>query len=572
MRDSSHMELQLHTGRIGEVDNKGERRVLAELERVREHPVAKGWVVLHSVRIKPSRSPNGGEVDLVVLMPGINAVVLLEIKGHESVEKRDERVLVRYQDGSRKDPLAQVDRARGDILSILKEARRDGQIRTAVHVATGVLLPFATLGDAGGVSWDRSQIVDEREMRGGIVEAIRRIAEYGRSGMPAEPIHPQAQAFIRDQFQPRFQPTHDPRSMIDAAEREALELTEQQSRVIDSIFENDHHPHIVHGPAGSGKTVLAMDLLHRYHRENPEDRILFLCFNTFLSQKAQGMSKSVFEAATIHKFMTDMAKHLCTSTDRSAPNFLNEILPEKATLAALEAEIEYDMIVLDEYPDAFTEPVLLFLDTILHGGFAKGRWHMLGDIQQDIFSRDVSRRFAMFENQYCEGRKPYRLTLRENLRNTRQIADLGRRVVRDEKIRPVRSDGAPVEVHGYQNLPEALEREVKRWLTAGYLPPEIVVLAPEAESVNVTVNGHAIQVLSNVEELSSVGLTTARRYKGCEAQVAILIDPQATPAKDEEHLRQLTYVAVTRAKHGLSVLYRTDQRTDFRALFDPRPA
>lgn len=562
------MELQLHCGRIGDVGNRGERRVLTELEGAREHPAAQDWIVLHSVRIKPHASPNGGEVDLAVIMPGIHTVALLEIKGHESVEERGERILVRYQDGARKDPLDQVDRARSDILSILQAARRDGRLRGHVHVATGVLLPFATLGNAGGISWDRRQIVDEREMQGGIVEAIRRIAEYGAKHQPSGPLHPQAQAFLREQFQPRFQPTFDPRSLIEAAEREALELTEQQSRVIDSIFENDHRPHVIHGPAGSGKTVLAMDLLHRYHREFPDERILFLCYNTFLAQKAQSMSEGVFEVATVHKFMMDIAKHLCSTAEREAPNFFDEILPEKATLFAMEEEIKYDLIVLDEYPDAFSTPVLTFLDTLLYDGFANGRWHFLGDVQQDIFNRDVSGRFTVFEKQYCGGRTPYRMSLRENLRNTRQIADLGRRILGDDRIRPLRADGAPVEIRGYRELTEAVEREVRRWLTAGYLPSEIIVLAPESEPIDVTVGEHTIRVLASVEGTSSLGLTTARRYKGCESPVVILVDPQAMTATTGEHLRQLAYVAVTRAKHGLSVLYRKDQKAAFDALFE----
>lgn len=562
------MELQLHCGRIGDVGNRGERRVLTELEGVGEHPIAKDWIVLHSVRIKPHTSSNGGEVDLAVIMPGRHTVVLLEIKGHESVEERGERVLVRYQDGLRKDPLEQVDRARGDVLSILQQARRDGRLREHVHVATGVLLPFATLGNAGGIPWDRRQIVDEREMQGGIVEAIQRVAEYGAPDhRTSGALHPQAQAFLREQFQPRFQPTFDPRSLIEAAEREALELTEQQSRVIDSVFENDHRPHVVHGPAGSGKTVLAMDLLHRYGREFPGERRLFLCYNTFLAQKAQGMSEGLFEVSTVHKFMMDLTKGLFSSAQKNAPNFFDELLPEKATLVVWEEEITYDLIVLDEYPDAFSPPILTFLDSLLAGGFAEGRWHFLGDVQQDIFKRDVSGRFAAFEEQYCKGRVPYRMTLRENLRNTRQIANLGRRILRDDHIRPVRADGAPIEITGYQDLPAAVEREVRRWSSAGYLPSEIVVLTPDSAPVDVTVSGHTIRVLSSVEENSVLGLTTARKYKGCESPVVILVDPQAVSCTNDEHLRQLTYVAVTRAKHGLSVLYRRDQKSGFDSLF-----
>jgi Nuclease-related domain/UvrD-like helicase C-terminal domain/AAA domain len=564
------MELQLHCERIADLANRGERRVLAELERVRDHPAARDWVVLHSVRIKPDRSPNGGEVDLVILIPGASTVVLLEIKGHESVEERDDRIFVRYQDGSRKDPLVQVDRARGDILSILSEARRKETVRTHVHVVTGVLLPFATLGKAGGVSWDRRQIVDEREMQEGIVEAIARVAGYATEGTVPQPLHPQAQAFVRDQFQPRFQPAHDPRSMIEAAEREALELTQQQSDVIDSIFDNDHIPHVVHGPAGSGKTVMAMDLLHRYLRENPGARVLYLCYNAFLSQKARHMADGLFEADTIHKFMSDIALHLCKPAERDAPDFLKNILPEKAALAADEEQITYDLVVVDEYPDIFEDPYLFFLDTIIEGGFAEGRWHFLGDVQQDIFKRDVGERFAAFEQNHGNGRALYRKVLRENLRNTRQIAELGRRIVKDDRIRALRADGAPVEIHGYSHLPEALEREVKRWLGAGYQPSEIVVISPEAASMDVTVGGHAIRVLSSVEESSPLGLTTARRFKGCETQVVILVDPQAISTEDEEQLRQLTYVAVTRAKHGLSVLYRTEDRAKFDALFGHR--
>lgn len=561
------MELQLHHGHISDVGNRGERRVLTELDDAREHPLARDWTVLHSVRIKPHFSQNGGEVDLAIIVPSCHTVVLLEIKGHESVEEHGDHVFVRYQDGSRKDPLAQVDRARGDILSILQHGRRDGKLKEHVHVVTGVLLPFATLTSTGGIPWDRRQIVDEPEIRDGLIEAIQRIATYGNAGpYTSGPLHSKTQVFLRDQFQPRFQPRFDSRSLIDAAEREALELTEQQFRVIDSIFDNDHVPHIIHGPAGSGKTVLAMDLLHRYNRDFPNERLLFLCYNTFLAQKAQGMSDGSFEVSTVHKFMMELTKGLFSSAQLNAPDFFEKILPEKATYVAMEEEITYDLIVLDEYPDAFSTPVLTFLDTILEGGFAEGRWHFLGDIQQNIFKRDLGDSFAAFEKKFCGSRVPYRTTLRENLRNTRQIAELGRRILRDDRIRAVRADGAPIQVNGYQDLTVAVEQEVRRWLKAGYLPSEIVVLSPKSELIEVTIGNHAIRVLSNVEDEAVLGLTTARKYKGCESPVVILVDPQATACASDEHLRQLTYVAVTRAKHGLSILYDKNQKAEFDIL------
>jgi len=567
------MELQLHGARIDGVSNRGERRILAELERARNHPAAKDWVVLHSVRIKPYASSNGGEVDVVVIMPDQHAVVLLEIKGHESVEELGERIQVRYQDGSRKDPLAQVDKARSAVLSILQQARRERHVRedAFVHVVTGVLLPFATLNASGGIPWDRSQVVDERGINAGIVEAIVKMAEYGASGRqsPASPLHPQMRSFLRDLFQPRFEPTFDPRSQVEAAEREALELTRQQSQVIDSIFDNDHRPHVIHGPAGSGKTVLAVDLLCRYQDEHPGERVLFLCFNAFLAQKVQALSDGRFEASTIHKFMSDITPNMSTQTERASADYLERILPERATMVALEDEIKYDLIVLDEYPDAFSDQVLTFLDCLLEGGFAEGRWHFLGDVQQDIFKRDVRARLSAFEERYCPDRGPYRMTLNENLRNTRQIAELGRHILRDPHIRAVRPDGAPVETSGYTELQPALEREVRRWLALGYRPSEIVVITPESSAVDVVVDGHPVQVISNVDEDATFGSTTARKYKGCESPVVVLVDPQDTPATGDEHRRQLAYVAVTRAKHGLSVLYRTDRRSAFDALWSP---
>ncbi|WP_161882814.1 nuclease-related domain-containing DEAD/DEAH box helicase [Deinococcus alpinitundrae] len=565
------MELQLHGARIDDVSNRGERRILGELERSRSHPAAKDWVVLHSVRIKPYAYSNGGEVDVVVIMPDQHAVVLLEIKGHESVEEQGERIQVRYQDGSRKDPLAQVDKARGAVLSILQQARRERQIRddAFVHVVTGVLLPFATLGASGGIPWDRSQIVDERGINAGLVEAIVRMAEYGASGRqpPASPLHPQMRSFLRDLFQPRFQPAFDPRSQVEAAEREALELTRQQAQIIESIFENDHRPHVIHGPAGSGKTVLAVDLLCRYRDEHPEERILFLCFNAFLAQKVQASSDGRFEASTIHKFMSDITRNMFTRSERDSADYLERILPERAALVALDEEIKYDLIVLDEYPDAFSDQVLTFLDCLLEGGFAEGRWHFLGDVQQDVFKRDVRERLSAFEKRYCPARAPYRMTLNENLRNTRQIAELGRRILRDPHIRAVRPDGVSVETSGYAALQPALQREVRRWLALGYRPSEIVVITPVPSQIDVTVDGHTIQRISSVDGEAALGSTTARKYKGCESPVVVLVDPQDTPATDDEHRRQLTYVAVTRAKHGLSVLYRTDRRAAFDALW-----
>ena len=67
--------------------------------------------------------------------------------------------------------------------------------------------------------------------------------------------------------------------IIDEAEDFQVAMTQSQARVLNSL--GDNHRQVVTGPAGSGKTVVALEFAKR--RVAKGERVLFVCFNRGLN-------------------------------------------------------------------------------------------------------------------------------------------------------------------------------------------------------------------------------------------------------------------------------------------------
>ena len=148
------------------------------------------------------------------------------------------------------------------------------------------------------------------------------------------------------------------RARINNAEQQLLELKEQQYKCLDQI--EDNRRAVIYGPAGTGKTLLAIEQAKKSVAEGK--KIALLCFNNSISQWFQAYFRE--EAAeyipayigTFHKMLLDITTEAGFSITVPANNearnlFYKEILPTKALEILLENPKEFDEIIIDEAQD-----------------------------------------------------------------------------------------------------------------------------------------------------------------------------------------------------------------------------
>ena len=413
-----------------------------------------------------------------------------------------------------------------------------------------------------------------------------------------EPTRQQCDA-LAGLLRPDFEFFESPKSRLLRAEEEVRHYTEEQFEALDAI---DLNPRIVFdGPAGTGKTLLAIEAARRAVSRGR--RVLLLCFNRplgrWLQEEAGDLGRGV-TARTLHEHLRALADIAPTREQRCRQEFWQEELPTLALEALLEREGKrnfYDEIVLDEAQDVLRRSYLEVLDLSLNGGLAGGHWRFFGDFTwQRIYDPDALTVDEFLEPP-AEARaagaeliSAARCALRINCRNTPRVAALAvacghvqpgyKRVRRpDDEVEP--------EVLWYADGDEQLEllRSVLTDLRGqGFAGPRVAVISPHGNegcaAAQLTEQPWPDRLAPLVREpgdetgeaeadgdwltscipsdLDAVNLHSRRityssiyRYKGLEAPAVVITDVDAldTPAQ-----RSLLYVGCTRALQRLVIL------------------
>ena len=68
--------------------------------------------------------------------------------------------------------------------------------------------------------------------------------------------------------------------MLEEMEKDTEDHTDD---ILEAIIDDDYANWKVCGSAGTGKTILAVEFVRKYHEKYPQNRILFLCYNKLLA-------------------------------------------------------------------------------------------------------------------------------------------------------------------------------------------------------------------------------------------------------------------------------------------------
>lgn len=550
----------------------GEREVFA---RLRDDPDTKDWIVLHSLDIARHPTQVSGEADFIVLVPRLGALVL-EVKSHTHIHRGEDGLWYFGKDvaGEARGPFRQAADAMHALRNHVVEKRPD---LAGVVFWSAVILPFASGRIVTG-EWHPWQMVDSAKFRASPINRIvstvlvraRELLSTRTARWFAEDEAPSIEQCrtITSLLRPKFEVFQSPAARARLLAQELRAYTEEQLEFLDSIELNPRL--VLHGPAGTGKTLLAVESARR--SINQGRRTALLCFNRLLSQRLTEETKTLpgLTCASMHKLMCDIAQ--VRPPDNCGPEWWASQLPQLATeaLLARDAAARFDEIVLDEFQDFLLPSLLDFLDLIVEGGLAAGRWRAFGDFErQSIYQTPDHITLTEFLEKRSGRATTFNLTV--NCRNLPRVVHhvhrLGQLVPGYRRIRRP-DDGVDPEFHFYRVADEQLgmlRRALLKLDGDGFQPADIVVLSPlrncAAARLADAADGPRIVAFSDKEK--SVRWTTIQAFKGLEAPAVILTDIQDVSSPDA---RDLFYIGLTRTVQRLVICASNSVAADLLSL------
>lgn len=524
-------------------------------DALRDDEATEGWTVLHSLDIARHTTRPFGEADLVVIVPGWG-VVVIEVKGVRSISRAPDGGWL-LGSHAKPDPRGPFRQARDAMFSIRDEltARAPG---VNLMTTSMVVLPFIQL-QLESMEWHQWELADRPTIeRYGYAGVVQRAMNGQMERLGRRPDARTMTASMVDDvirvLRPSFEVNISPRERLADLEASTRRYTQEQFVALDAMGANRRV--VFDGPAGTGKTVLAVESVRR--ASGSGERALLLCFNRLLAEhlRIEVASLPDVEVSTVHA-------HMLRTAGLSAPEADDELfwrttLPEKATVAALERGPDVRFLVMDEAQDMLPDDALrTYLDAIVVGELSGGRWQAFGDFtNQAIFSRADGMPVDLAEVPHY--------SLVHNCRNARPIAlaasAVGRLALGYGRVLREEEDPA-VWIETYHDDDELLSRTVGAvgsLMAAGHPANEVAILLPRVDSVlgrTLDIGGRGGRGQDGVR----TPVHSVQAFKGLESAAVVLagIEDLST-----EYWRSILYVGITRARHSVHIIVHADVRTE----------
>jgi len=332
-----------------------------------------------------------------------------------------------------------------------------------------------------------------------------------------------------------------------------IQVTQEQCETLADLEINSRM--IVHGSAGTGKTVLAQEFAKRLEADGRS--VLLLFYNKGIATKVRSAfdKRSLVSVSTFSSF----AKRLVEAADpawweaqtEKDDQFWHLILPSKLLDIDEKKQPKFDAIIVDEGQD-FKPEWYEYLQTLLKPG-PDSRFCVFLDEHQDIFGH-----WKHFPCSPPAAKK----VLSKNCRNTRAIVDFLTRAYPVQMTCFEKSPaGVPVIQRSVQNDVDEQTQIVRdiKYMTGNekIKPGSIVILLRSSKEDSCLRDTKAIAGYPLVSaygrydpHAKQIHYATIEIFKGLEADVVLLVSGRNLSPEDQA---KALYVEGSRAKHLLYV-------------------
>ena len=537
----------------------GERALYSALA---SSPATEGWIVLHSLGIADHVRQVEGEADFLVIVPD-RGVLVIEAKSHQTIDRLpDGRWKLGTQRPTARSPFRQASEAKHSLRDYLMshgvDLRSVPVLAAAwfTHVRARTMLPSTP-------EWHDWEVLDSEDLRTGADAAILRVLAAGTAHLGTRidrfshgGVGPDGTlaARIAAVLRPRFEMASVPGDMRRARLGQLATFIDEQYGALDAM--QDNAAVLFTGPAGSGKTLLALEAAQREIAVGRSGRLM--CFNRLLGRRLRDETRHLtgLVTTTFHQELLRLAG--ISAPSGAGSDFWDRELPDRAVEAMLDRdeELPSDFLVIDELQDIARAPYLDVLDLMVVGGLKNGRLLLFGDFERQ----------AIFE--VADGRELLRgriahLTSYGLTFNCRNLPRIGYLVNTFSKLEPGyrrfrrQDDGVDPTFVSYavgSDQSALLVGAIRALRHEGFDLNEIVVLSPlrAGSTAETTKDPWLRQILRPADgrapQRGHLQHSTIHAFKGLEAPAVVVtdLDSQLTP-----NFESLLYIGLTRATDRL---------------------
>ena len=535
----------------------------------------RNWKVFYSLHV-PNSNPKGKprEIDFLVMIPEYYSIICLEVKGG-SYSIRDGKWYASYSSK----PLQESphDQAK-DTMFALKNYFPDKYFKyNALSIGCAVAFsdadkPTSDLPAHLAFSIWSDDVRDPNQL----CKKLKGIADETSSGRRPRSVKKEreSQEYLKDledNLKGGDMSITKERifsSDLDTLREELLNLTNDQLHSLELV--NDNACCVIDGAAGTGKTVLAMELAKQRCEENGK-KVALLCSNPSLSSRFERWSR--------------------TLSNDSGGTVVAGTLEEFSTFGSKKQE-KFDYLIVDEAQNLCDKKSRSLMDRFLNGKLTNGCWAMFGDFtHQHISNPDVTKTTKTGEEVLAELQEIYpRMTLgrlKINCRNTYEIAAAFSMFLGIDSLPRSGVHGPLIQTKYFktqEDLTDLLDDLVTDFKDREFFSRQIILLSSSSDDFNTgpqreyggwrllnvqeatgerDLNREEVPDVSGDSSPRTLRYSNIHDFQGLESEVVILVIPltgkqvvvggRAT-LPHYVHLRRVLYTGMSRAKAILVIV------------------